>query len=167
MNSKYYPPLGFNLIKYFGKKEYAESFIKGTIFSNSLHSFRKFERQPITEPVTKFQNDIYEGSTLIHKNSLDLDIVKNLERVFPHIPNDPFFIFDEFKYSHLLCCSTIDHVEYGVQTTPIENMKEFGEYAVIIHDRIAFQERIGNILSKHSDLFYVFGKVKYFSPTLN
>lgn len=156
----------YALLKHFQKQEYAEQFLRGELYLNSLDLFRAINKGASIDSQNK-QNDGLEGSVPIKKDSLTKQVYSALGGIDEYIAYDPVFIFDEYKYSHLLCFSTIDFYTNSISTINPTSMNEFGTYLVLIHDKAAFRERVFKALSAISGILYLCGRVRYHSPTLD
>lgn len=152
-------------MKHFQTKEYAEQFMEGKLYLNSLGFFRAINKGASIDTQNK-QNDVFEGSVPIKKDSLTNQVYSALGDIDKYLAYDPVFIFEEYKYFHLLCCSTIDFDQKGYTIINSQMMTEFGNYHVLVYNRVAFQDRIVNAISQFPDFFYQCGKVRYHNPTL-
>lgn len=156
----------YALLKHFQRSEYAEQFLQGKLYLNSLDYFRSISIAASKSQGDK-QSDAFEGSVPIKKDSIKDEIYSAMTGIDRVLAFDPVFIFDEYKYSHLLCCSTIDFHANSISTINPGLMSEFGDSLVLIHNKAAFQDRISKALSTVPGIFYLSGRVRYHSPTLN
>lgn len=149
------------LIKYFGKKEYAEQFLKGELYMNSLAYFwdNGFEDQ----------RDLFEGvSETFDKKSLGLPIP--WQQI---IDGDVMFRLDAYRYCNLYCFYRVDIDENGIGNPvgysgmipykairlPGADMQEFGDTVAIIKNEAEFMKRVIKALEK--DWMCVAGDVRY------
>lgn len=144
------------LIRFFRNKEYAEQFLDGKIFCNSLNSFRNYPNTRLNgaELAKDKCTDLFEGS------------VQLLREYFPykeflsHIGCDPNLVFSEYSKAHICCFSSIGN------TIP-NNMEQFGEWCVLIYDFKTFEKKLKNALTSERNIYYLYGGVEYYYPTIN
>lgn len=149
------------LAKFFSEKQYAEDFMKGTLYCNSIDWFRdisKYFGKSVNEIPKDTQKDVLEGS-IVFKNH---DILKMIEQDNPKC--DPRLILDEYGKCHVCCFAKIIRVEEGFI---IPEMSEFGGYVGLIYDPQIFFGKIEKSLKNYPDLYYLAGSVRYKRPTLH
>ncbi|MFA5546283.1 MAG: hypothetical protein WDA14_11595 [Sphaerochaetaceae bacterium] len=156
----------YALLKHFQRSEYAEQFLQGKLYLNSLDHFRSISIAASKGKGDK-QSDLFEGSVPIEKESISEKVYLAAPYVYRESVFDPVFIFDEYKYSHLLCFSTIDFHANSISTINPLSMKEFGPHLVLIFDKAAFRERVFKALSALPGISYLCGRIQYRRPTLN
>lgn len=156
----------YALLKHFQRSEYAEQFLQGKLYLNSLDHFRLISIAASKGKGDK-QSDLFEGSVPIEKDSINDEIYSAIPGIDKVQASDPVFIFDEYKYSHLLCFSTIDFHANSISTINPGLMSEFGDSLVLIHNKAAFRERVFKALSALPGISYLCGRIQYRQPTLN
>ena len=156
----------YALLKHFQKSEFAEQFLQGKLYLNSLDRFRSISIAASKSQGNK-QSDVFEGSVPIEKDSINDEIYSAMPGVDKVQAFDPVFIFDEYKYSHLLCFSTIDFHTHSISTINPDSMNEFGPHLVLIYNKAAFRERVFKALSAIPGFSYLCGRIQYRQPTLN
>lgn len=149
------------LIKFFGKKDYAEQFLKGELYMNSLAYFwdNGFEDQ----------KDLFEGvSETFDKKSIGLSI--QWQQI---IDGDIMFRLDAYRYCNLCCFFRVDIDENGIGNPfgvpslvpvkairlPGNEMTEFGDTVAIIKDETEFMNRVMKAIDK--DWLCLAGDVRY------
>ena len=146
----------FTLIKYFGKKKYAELFMRGKIYMNYLGYF--------WDPLNGYaeQHDIHEGIVLATNRS-QIDGVLG-----EYLVCDPMFRAEGYKYCNLACFYRIDIEAFPVQNRNFllhwqdyANMKEFGEWVVIIKDVDELMRRVDEAVQIEK-FKYCAGDVSYY-----
>lgn len=116
------------LLKFFSKKKYAEQFMAGSLYMNSLSYFWEngFEKQ----------QDILEGVNATLRKESILSGAKS--QIFK---GDLMFRLDAYKYCNLLCFYRMDfsnqfQIDAGIKqrliSIPPSSMTQFGGYVVII-----------------------------------
>ncbi len=144
------------LVRFFRTREYAEQFIKGEIFFNSLSFFQSY----ITDVKgTKLAldkcSDILEGSMTLLQACFPFADLKD------HLSSDPYIVFPEYSKCHICCFSNVQKGSYP------KNMESFGRYCVAIYDYPKFAEHIKKSISKINGMYYLIGGVEYYKPTIN
>lgn len=154
----------FTLIKYFGKKKYAELFMKGKIYMNYLGYF--------WDPLNGYaeQHDYHEGIVLATDSS-HADSVLGDSVLREYAASVPMFRAEGYKYCNVACFNRVD-----VKTFPTynhnmllhwqeyANMKEFGEFVVIIKDVDELMKRV-NAAVQRENFKYCAGDVEYYNNT--
>ncbi|MGS0746166.1 DUF2971 domain-containing protein [Syntrophomonas erecta subsp. sporosyntropha] len=140
-----------DLIRFTTKEEYANQFLSGRIYMNSLSYFwsEGFEAQ----------RDFSEGviGTILKNNIVKLP--QDLKDVLCY---DIAVRADAYKYCNLCCFYRLD-IETDDHTInlPPQIMSEFGEYAIIILDGGEFINRINNEIFKNQGWLFLYGDVIY------
>lgn len=177
------------LLKFISKKEYLEDFLDGKLYMNSLYYFwnqsaldyakaRKekalkdnpnLDPEKYVVPVTggpgPGQIDAFEGvaKTVVSEESNLPDEMKM------HMLMDPIYRSVGMGYCDVLCFYKMDYklkkngMPYGYS---LGNMKEFGEYAVIVDDKDELIQRIDRAAEKRC-FRYLCGTVRYQKPKLD
>lgn len=153
------------LIKFFAKQEFAEQFLNGNLYLNSLDYFRSASQEDPNKAQQNRQNDIQEGSIFLNRKLLkEKHLWQDLGDVLAY---DPVFILDEYKYCHVFCCSTVDRLGSKFETVNPHSMQDCGEYAVLIYDVPEFQARASKNFNSEQGMKYIFGRVTYHKPKLD
>lgn len=148
------------LMKTFEKKEFAQMFMSGSLYCNSLAFFRdnrKYWGKPLSKMEHDTQLDITEGSMVL-VNPKVFVIDENVQ-----FKTDVRLKLREFEKCHI--CS-FTRVECMGDVFTVPDMREFGNYAVIIYNPEKFYSKISSALMR-TEFDYVAGPVKYRRPTLN
>lgn len=140
--------------------DYADSFINGCLYMNTLHYFWNNGFQE--------QKDIYEGII----GSITPEQAIGFDQDFLNVQGrDLQFQAVGYSYCNVFCMSIIDFIKpadfknnSSIQAVYPPNMNEFGKYAVIIDDENEFLRRV-NAASKNYN--YLCGRVNYHTPLLN
>ena len=147
----------YDLIRFFEKHEYAEQFLNGDLYMNSIGHFWKLG--------TEIQQDFHEGivetiSMEEMKKTYGLDLQSSFGN---HILAPLMNRMEAYKYVHVLCC--VLH-GYDPMTKEVErihkDMKGFGAFAVRIHNVQTFVDRLFEKL-KSDRLYGLMGPVNYHS----
>lgn len=144
------------LIRFFKKKEFAEQFICGSLYCNSLDYFRKYPdvRLDGNELANDKCTDLLEGSAQL------LRAYFPYKELTEYVSCDPHLVFSEYAKAHVCCFSSI-------RKLPPKGMEQFGEWCVIIFDYKIFERKLENALNSDSQLYYLYGGVEYYEPTIN
>jgi len=149
------------LIKYFSTRDYAEQFICGELYMNSLSYFwdNGFEDQ----------RDLFEGvSETFDKKSIGFPI--HMQQI---VDGDVMFRLDAYRYCNLYCFYRVDIDEQGITDPtgykclmpikairlPGNEMSEFGNTVAIIKNETEFMNRVIKALEK--DWMCIAGDVRY------
>lgn len=149
------------LIKFFSKRKYAEQFLKGELYMNTLAYFWEngFEEQ----------RDLFEGvSETFDKKSLGFPIP--WQQI---INGDVMFRLDAYRYCNLYCFYRVDIDETGIRNPfgipamvpvkgihlPGDEMTKFGDTVAIIKDEAEFLRRVMQSIEK--DWLCLAGDVRY------
>lgn len=140
-----------NLIRFISKKKYANQFLSGKIYMNSMSFFwsKGFEEQ----------KDFFEGlSSTIPKNKMD-GLPQDFKEVLCY---DIGIRVDAYKYCNI--CSfyrlDADDILKTIQL-PSPEIDKFGDYAVIILDEDGFINRINKAINKNLGWYFLCGDVNY------
>lgn len=140
-----------NLIRFTSKEEYANQFLSGKIYMNSMAFFwsRGFEDQ----------KDYFEGlSNTIPKNKLD-GLPQDMRDVLCY---DLGIRVDAYKYCNI--CSfyrmDVDDISKTIQLPSLE-IDKFGDYAIIIFDEDKFFKRVYSKVVSNPGWLFVCGDVNY------
>ena len=144
------------LIRFFKEKEFAEQFLCGKLYCNSLDYFRKYPNVRLdgNELANDKCTDLFEGSAQL------------LRAYFPYkdfieyINCDPHLVFSEYAKAHVCCFSSIG------KTMP-EDMEQFGDSCVIVFDYKTFIRKLRTSLDSCNKLYYLYGGVEYYEPTID
>lgn len=148
------------LAKFLPCQERADSFRKGLLYMNTLHYFwnNGFEDQ----------RDIMEG-VILSSSPQDIDFLP--ADFIAHQLTDIQFRAVGYAYCNVFCMSRFEIVPLmpvqsgsAVDIQTPTNMKDFGEYVVIVDDEEEYLKRI-NAAAKN--YLYLCGNVHYHNPTLN
>lgn len=133
------------LIRFFRTKEYAEQFITGRIFCNSLEYFRNYPNARLNgaELAKDKCTDLFEGSVQLLREYFPY------KEFLPHIGCDPHLVFSEYSKAHICCFSSIGN------TVP-NNMEQFGEWCVLIYDFKTFERKLKNALNAEKKTYITF-----------
>lgn len=149
------------LIKYFGNRDYAEQFLRGELYMNSLAYFWNNGHED--------QRDMFEGvSDTFDKKSLGFPV--HMRQL---IDGDVMFRLDAYRYCNLYCFYRVDIEEGGANSPfgfsgilpvkgirlPGKHMEKFGNTVAIIKNEEEFMRRVLNALEK--DWLCVAGDVRY------
>jgi len=145
-------------MKYFGKRKYAEQFMRGKIYMNYLGYF--------WDPLNGYaeQHDIHEGIAL----ATDEFKIQDEDNIAEYMMSDPMFRAEGYKYCNLACFYRVDAKTFPMPNNHVlvdwqsyANMKEFGNFVVIIKDVEEFIKRI-DIAVRENNFKYGVGDVKYY-----
>ncbi len=144
------------LIRFFRNQDYAEQFLSGKIFCNSLNYFRSYPDCTLegNELAKDKCTDFLEGSAQLLREYFPY------KDLLDHIGCDPHIVFSEYSKAHLCCFSS-------VQTSLPKEMEQFGEWCVLILDFKTFEKKIKKSLNSQNNLYYLYGGVEYYKPTIN
>ena len=144
------------LVRFFRNEDFAKLFMQGKVFCNSLDFFQTYITDEKTARLaTEKCTDIYEGSAqILHDFFPFSEFVNSLD-------SDPNIVFSEYAKSHICCFSQVSN-----SSCP-ENMEEFGSYAVAIYDFDKFKKKIKAAVLKYTGLYYLYGAIDYYAPTIN
>ena len=149
------------LIKYFSTKEYAEMFMSGKLYMNSLSFFWEngFEEQ----------RDIFEGiSDTINARKIGFPV--DMQQL---ISGDVMFRLEAYRYCNLYCFYRVDisdTLQWNASTSaifpdtrairlPSDSMESFGKYVGIVNDEKQLVQRVLNAVE--NDWLCVTGDVRY------
>lgn len=142
----------YDLIRFTSERQYAESFLKGKLYMNSLGYFWLNGFQS--------QKDYYEG-TVSFADPKDTPFPPELTK---HMWGSVMNRLEAMKYCNLLCMVRHAYDPLKKQVECIEpKMKSFGKYAVIVRDLEKFVNRIFDVLVKKKDCYGLMGPVTYHS----
>lgn len=158
----------FFFVKVFDKKEYAEDFIKGNLFSNRLSFFRKHE-----ENESANRGDKHEGVVSWHQpDQIRLEING---RVITDLAGPVMTQMNRHDHLNVFCIyaahsgefdriseETID--AFKKQIAIPEDCEKLGEYAVIVTNVTKFIERI-KAAARFNTYSFNAGLVEYYNPT--
>ena len=145
-------------MKYFGKRKYAEHFMQGKIYMNDLGYF--------WNPLNGYaeQHDIHEGIALATNKFK----VQDEYNIAEYMMSDPMFRAEGYKYCNVACFYRVDAKTFPMPNNHVlvdwqsyANMKEFGNFVVIIKDVEEFIRRI-DVAVKENNFKYGVGDVKYY-----
>lgn len=158
----------FFFVKVFDKKEYAEDFIKGKLFSNRLSFFRKYK-----EDKSANRGDKHEGVVDWHQP--DQIRIEINGRVITDLAGPVMTRMNWQDHLNVFCIYAAHSVDFEeISEETIEDFKKqisipeefenLGEYAVIITNVNKFIERVkAAVSSKNYGLNA--GLVEYYDPT--
>lgn len=149
------------LIKYFSTKEYAEMFVSGKLYMNSLSFFwdNGFEEQ----------RDVFEGiSDTINAKKIGIPV--NMQQL---INGDIMFRLEAYRYCNLYCFYRVDisdTLQWNASTPaifpdtraislPNDLMESFGKYVGVVKDEKQLVQRV--LGSIEADWLCVTGDVRY------
>lgn len=144
------------LVRFFREKEYAEQFLGGELFCNSLSYFRTYPDCTLKgEELAKDKcTDLFEGSAqLLHEYFPYKEFLE-------YINCDPHIVFSEYAKVHICCFSSV------LNSLP-KRMEQFGKWCVIITDFKIFEKKLRKALNLQNKLYYLYGGVEYYEPTIN
>lgn len=177
------------LLKFISKKEYLKDFLDGKLYMNSLYYFwnqsaldeakNRWERDlknypeldsekyavPIIGGPGAGQIDLFEGIVNTVASN-DTDLPSNIKN---HMFMDIVYRSVGMGYCNVLCFHKLDYeltCNGMVCEYYLGNMKEFGEYVVIIDDKAEFLRRVNRSAEKQG-FKYLCGSVNYKKPKLN
>lgn len=107
----------YDLIRFFEEKEYAEEFLEGNLYMNSLGHFWNLEPAP--------QKDVAEG--VIETISLN-DYKERYGSTIPDFFGEEHILFpimnriESFKYCHLLCCMLHEYDSFRCESVKAKQM---------------------------------------------
>lgn len=140
----------YDLIRFFAQKEYAETFLKGQLYMNSLGYFWLNGFQS--------QKDMFEG-TVSFVDPNDTPFPSNLTK---HILGSVMYRLEAMKYCNLLCMVRHGYDPKRKQVERIDPlMKSFGKYVVIVRKVELFVNRIYDALANKKDCYGLMGPVTY------
>ena len=177
------------LLKFISQKKYLTDFLDGKLYMNSLYYFwsqyaldeaqRRREQDlkdnpeldpeaytvPITGGPGSGQIDLFEGvvNTVASKDTSLPDDFKS------HMQMDMIYRSVGMGYCNVLCFYKMDYelVNNGMAYKYyLGDMKEFGEYVVVIDDKDEFLRRV-NRAAEEQEFKYLCGDVMYKKPKLN
>ena len=139
-------------MKYFKTKKYANEFMNGLLYMNSLGYFWKngFESQ----------RDMLEGVSEELKCKLILNNIEDFEK---HRLTDYMIQYTGYQYCNLFCMTQLIYYPIGLGCINFDwssKMESFGEYVVVITDEFEFLQRINDAMHK-ANLSYLCGDVEY------
>lgn len=172
----------FVLTKFFEKKEYQEDFVKGNFYLSSLSAYTKtYSERALRSAVSKgdqlaedllkkqqniSQRDIFEGTMA----SVSPDLIPELPEDYRSVMCTDIMIQAlGYNYCKLMCfCKMEYHLHPANDTLEVRwnepDMKDFGEYAVIIKDSEELVRRIDAAMSRQG-YRYICGDVRYHPVT--
>ena len=150
------------LLRFFKEKEYAQEFIKGNIFCNSMEFFRSNITDYKTVQLTASGClDILEGSVQLMKNYFPYQENKMYKDFSEHLCYDPHVSLPEYSKSHICC-----FFQY-TRSSNISSMAGFGEWCVLIYDFDCFMRKVRTSITKTHGLYFLSGAVEYYKQTIN
>lgn len=140
-----------NLIRFTSTKEYAEQFLSGKIYMNTMSFFWSMGFED--------QKDYFEGlSNTIPKNKLD-NLPQDMRDVLCY---DLGIRVDAYKYCNI--CSfyrlDVDDISKTIQL-PSPEIDKFGDYAIIIFDEDKFFKRVYSKVVSNPGWLFICGDVNY------
>ena len=157
----------FFFVKVFDRKEYAEDFIKGNLFSNRLSFFRKHEEEKSAN-----RGDKHEGVVSWHQpDQIRLEING---RIITDLAGPVMTQMNWHDHLNVFCIYAAHSGEFDeVSEETIEAFKEqiaipedcqkLGEYAVIVTNVTKFIERVKTAVS-YNGYGLNAGLVEYYDP---
>ncbi len=144
------------LLKFFAVKEYAEDFINGKLYMNSLHYF--WNEFHTSNNDVRGQMDLFEG-VYCNVNPIKFGFPEDFAK---HLVSDAAIRAEGYQYCHVHCYHRLD---YWVQNHCLEYdtnnmMNDFGKYVVIIDDEKEFLNRV-NQMAREQNIDFLCGNVHY------
>ena len=142
------------LVKFFEKKEYAESFVKGKLYLNTVSYFRKHEDSA--------RGDDYEG----RPTAPPIKSVTFNDTKFS-VPEDAplaHFSFEGIEFVNLLCFSNLKLSEEKDLKIDDKYYEEFGKHFVIIRNPDFFLYTFYRACIK-SDYYFINDEVEYYDSS--
>lgn len=177
------------LFKFISKKQYLKDFLDGKLYMNSLYYF--WNEYAIDAAQERRDKEIKENHCLDANNYTvpieggpgpgQIDLFEGTVKTVASKDNDlPQYLDDSLMmdmvfrsvgmgYCNVLSFFRLDYeIQYNGLTVEyyLGDMKEFGDYVVIIDDKDEFLRRVNSAANKH-EYKYLCGSVKYKTPTLN
>ena len=176
--------MSYILTKFFEKKSYQEDFIKGNFYLSSLSTFTKtyaerglmeavargdkYARDILNKQRNKSQRDVLEGTIASIPPGQAKEFPAEMRAV---MCTDIMIRALGYDYCNVMCFCKIEYRQRIFEEKMIvdwnePNMKDFGEYAVIVKNPKEFIRRIDNAISDQN-YQYICGDVNYHPMTLN
>lgn len=159
----------YALLKYVQEYQYAEDFLAGRLFMNTLGYFWDEEKLKRPIPLADLkedvpgQNDMLEGAYCYgdpRRLGLPDDFVD-------HMAADVILRAKGYRYCNLFCCCKLDYSAGNlgdghcrIEWDETRIMKEFGKYVIIIDDVREFEKRVDRAMRRER-FTYLCGSVKY------
>lgn len=151
------------LLKYVSCPQYAEDFMNGILYMNTLNYFWNEFKLGSADSVPG-QMDLYEGiyGTVNSAGMEALGIPKDFQG---HNLTDISLRAEGYRYCNVHCYYRLDYwfEENGISWNTSEAMKDFGEYVVIIDDERAFLNLLHGAATREG-YDYLCGSVHYRPP---
>ena len=172
------------LTKFFEKKSYQEDFIKGNFYLSSLATFTKtyaerglmeaaaqgdrYAREILKKQRNKSQRDVLEGTIASIPPSRAKEFPADMRSV---MCTDMMIRALGYDYCNVMCFCKMEYRQQIVKGKMSiawheSNMKDFGEYAIIVKNPKEFIRRLDKAIS-NKNYQYICGDVNYHPMTLN
>ena len=182
MGEEFWMP--YILTKFFEKKSYQEDFIKGNFYLSSLATFTKtyaerglieaaaqgdrYAKGILDRQRNKSQRDVLEGTIASIPPSRVKEFPAEMREV---MCTDVMIRALGYNYCNVMCfCKMEYRQQIFKEKMSIDwnepNMKDFGEYAIIVKNPKEFIRRIDNAIN-NQNYQYICGDVNYHPMTLN
>lgn len=152
------------LLKYVSSEKYANDFLNGILYMNSLEYFWN-EYNTAKSPLgVQGQADLFEGNYC----NVDVSSFGFPKDFCDALVADVSIRAEGYKYCHVHCYYRLDYtmnepiISYYIN--PL--MNDFGEYVIIIEDEKEFLERVNRAITA-KELKYLCGNVRYHKPMKN
>lgn len=174
------------LLKFISKEKYAEDFLNGNFYMNTLYYF--WDQKPIEEAkeeremLIKANPEENPDNIIVPiRNKLPSAQADTLEGIVGYGSHAPFnLVFGErnmlsdcmyqavgFQYCNVLCFYRLDykfHAPIFCHDALDDDMTEFGEYVIIVKDKLELIKRIERVVG---DMKFLCGDVEYKAPIKN
>lgn len=176
--------MSYILTKFFAQKEYQQAFVRGDFYLSSLSAFTKvyseraliaavmqgdnYAKMLLEKQRNRSQRDILEGTIA----SIPPDQIPELpDKMRKMIDTDVMIRALGYDYCNVMCFCKMEYrfqmLEKIIRIDWDEpNMKDFGEYAIIVKDPKELIRRI-DMAVKRQNYQYVCGDVNYHPRTFN
>lgn len=172
------------LTKFFEKKSYQEEFVKGKFYLSSLSAFTKtyaerglikaaaqgdkYAKIILEKQRNKSQRDVLEGTIASIPPSRVTELLDDMRKA---MCTDVMIRALGYDYCNVMCFCKMEYrrqiVEGGMKLAWNEpDMKDFGEYAIIVKNPQEFIRRI-DVAVCNQNYQYICGDVNYHPMTLN
>lgn len=170
------------LLKFIGQYDWAESFLNGQLYMNSLYYF--WNEYPL-EAAKRKREEYLAANPTVEPNSCSVPIDYSLSRTQADMLEGTIGINDlvnadfgeyaltdticrsvGYQYCNVCCFYRLDYKlqpfssRYNTINYDIPNMNDFGDYVVIIKDEEEFIRRVGKA-AKEQRFDYLCGNVQY------
>lgn len=159
------------MIKFFGKKQYAEDFIRGKIFFNRLSEFKKIESDD-----NSGRMDRYEGTVACYQPDCIRITLNGIEISSEDLAGPVYIRKNWLNHVNIFCIHTSHTGDLDLMNLSkdcVEDLRrsllipdeclELGEYAVVVQNVSEFLKRMDNVV-KIKGYRYMRQLVKYYSP---